>query len=177
MGLTIHYSLQTNLRSVPQVRHRVNQLRSRALDLPFAEVGPLVVLQGPDCEFKNRERDDPHRWLLIQCGEHLEHDWSGCGTCIHQLAPSHVIAFSTWPGEGCEPANFGLCRYPGTITVADPRNPQRLQSIRTQRSGWRWSSFCKTQYASNPECGGVEHFLHATCRSSGCSTMRRSWAC
>ena len=25
--------------------------------------------------------------------------------------------------------------------------------------GWRWGSFCKTQYASNPECGGVENFL------------------
>lgn len=26
-------------------------------------------------------------------------------------------------------------------------------------SGWRHSSFCKTQYASDPECGGVPNFL------------------
>ena len=26
-------------------------------------------------------------------------------------------------------------------------------------AGWRWGSFCKTQYASNPACGGVENFL------------------
>jgi len=26
-------------------------------------------------------------------------------------------------------------------------------------SGWRWNSFCKTQYASDPKCGGVQNFL------------------
>ena len=25
--------------------------------------------------------------------------------------------------------------------------------------GWLWTSFCKTQYASNPKLGGVENFL------------------
>jgi hypothetical protein len=25
--------------------------------------------------------------------------------------------------------------------------------------GWSWTSYCKTQYASNPKCGGVENFL------------------
>jgi hypothetical protein len=55
------------------------------------------------------------------------------------------------------PANFGLCRYPGSLQVTDEHgNPKR---IRTGLAGWRWSSFCKTQYASNPECGGGENFL------------------
>ena len=26
-------------------------------------------------------------------------------------------------------------------------------------AGWRWSSFCKTQYASDPDYGGVQNFL------------------
>lgn len=26
-------------------------------------------------------------------------------------------------------------------------------------SGWRYSSFCKTQYASDPQCGGIPNFL------------------
>jgi len=26
-------------------------------------------------------------------------------------------------------------------------------------TGWHWSSFCKTQYASNPDFGGVQNFL------------------
>ena len=35
----------------------------------------------------------------------------------------------------------------------------RRGPLKTGLSGWRWSSFCKTQYASNPQCGGVPHFL------------------
>jgi hypothetical protein len=68
------------------------------------------------------------------------------------VSPSHVIAFATSPGAGCEDANFGLCRYPGIIDVDGRR-------IRTGLRGWSWQSFCKTQYASNAECGGVENFL------------------
>jgi hypothetical protein len=34
---------------------------------------------------------------------------------------------------------------------------QRLVPI--QAAGWSWSSFCKTQYASDPACGGVANFL------------------
>ena len=26
-------------------------------------------------------------------------------------------------------------------------------------SGWRYSSFCKTQYASDPQCGGIPNFV------------------
>jgi hypothetical protein len=49
-----------------------------------------------------------------------------------------MIAFATQPGDGCEQANFGFCQ---------------------QTTGWRWQSFCKTQYASDPRCGGIENFL------------------
>ena len=33
------------------------------------------------------------------------------------------------------------------------------RTIRTGLGGWRWSSFCKTQYASDPRCGGIPNFL------------------
>ena len=29
----------------------------------------------------------------------------------------------------------------------------------THLDGWHWWSFCKTQYASNPACGGLPNFL------------------
>jgi hypothetical protein len=29
-----------------------------------------------------------------------------------------MIAFETKPGEGCEPANFGMCQYPSE--ASDP---------------------------------------------------------
>ncbi len=66
--------------------------------------------------------------------------------------PHHLIAFTIRPGDGCEAANFGLCQYPKTILDNGRR-------IRTKVSGWRWWSFCKTQYASNPACGGLPNFL------------------
>ena len=47
---------------------------------------------------------------------------------------------------------MGLAVYPKTMEVDGKR-------VRTNLSQWSWSSFCKTQYASNPEYGGVEHFL------------------
>ena len=58
------------------------------------------------------------------------------------IDPEHFIAFDTYPAEGSETAGFGLCKYPG-------------------RDGWHWHTFCKTQYASSPDCGGINNFLRA----------------
>jgi len=146
MGLTIHYSLRSDARTPRAARQVVEQLRARALDLPLAEVGDLVEFRGDDCDFDKVERS-PHRWLLIQASQHVERNG-----CHYRVDPMHVIAFSTSPGNGCEDANFGLCRFPSVIEIEGLR-------CRTGLKGWTWKSFCKTQYASNPECGGVENFL------------------
>ena len=147
MGLTIHYGLKHSGNDAAAL---VAKLRQRALDLPFTEVGEIVDLSGAACDFDQRDRDDPNRWLLIQAGQYLD-DPLNNGTS-YSLAPTRVIAFSTWPGEGCEEANFGLCQYPRYLHVDGRKIPTKLP-------GWSWRSFCKTQYASNPECGGVENFL------------------
>ncbi len=46
-------------------------------------------------------------------------------------------------------------------------------------TGWRYSSFCKTQYASDPQCGGVPNFIkchlcviHLLGRIAGLPTMK-----
>ena len=159
MGLTIHYSLKSSTRSPKKARELVARLRGRALDLPFAEVEDIVELTGEACDFERCDRDDPHRWLLIQAGQYVDRPAPGGGTYSYNVAPTHLIAFETLPGDGCEPANFGLCRYPAEIKVTDPDRPYRERRLRTRLSGWFWQSFCKTQYASNVECGGVENFL------------------
>ena len=166
MGLTIHWSLRSNTRSPKKARELVAQLRGRVLDLPFEQVGDIVELTGPECEFESLDRDDPHRWLLIQAGQHVDRPARGGGTYSYNVAPTHVIAFETLPGPGCEPANFGLCRYPALLEIEEKEryeygkgfvSPRRR--IRTRLTGWHWSSFCKTQYASNSECGGAQNFL------------------
>ena len=153
MGLTVHYRLHSDTRSATEARRLVEELRKRALDLPFVEVGQVVELKGDACDYEKRGRDDPNRWMLIQAGQYVERE-----NIHYHVEAKHVIAFSADPGEGCEQANFGVCLYPAVLAIQDPRtgHPRRL---RTELKGWCWSSFCKTQYASGAQYGGVPNFL------------------
>lgn len=155
MGLTIQYNLRARVRSPKRARELVARLRGRALDLPFEQVDELVELEGAQCDYQQYDQEDPKRWLLIQAGRFVG-DPRHEGTS-YQVAPLHVLAFTAWPGPGSEVANFGLCRFPATIEVEDRLG--RKQVIRTRLSGWSWGSFCKTQYASNKDCGGLANFL------------------
>ena len=156
MGLTIHYSFKTP-GSDAQARELVNALHQTAQDLPFKQLGQVVELSAKQCDPDGHGREEPLRWLLIQAAQSVEFKPQGrslnpgYGTW-YTVAPSRLIAFTAWPGEGCEASNFGLGQYPPVIQTC--HGP-----LRTGLSGWSWSSFCKTQYASNPKCGGVPHFL------------------
>ena len=151
MGLTIHYSLTTALTEADEVRDLVDSLRQFARDLPFKEVSELLEFRGEAADYEQTGRDDEHRWLKIQAGKFLDLDGRNV-----DVKPEQIIAFATWPGDGCEAANFGLCRYPAF--VVDTAGAKGRQ-VPTHLDGWRWQSFCKTQYASDPGCGGVENFL------------------
>jgi len=151
MGLTLHYSLRLDTASLSEARSAIANLHSWALDLPFTSVTPIVEYEGDECDFRLVDQASAQRWLLIQACQYVEVGRTSCG-----VPPKHLIAFSTTLGPGSEPANFGLCCYPATIEVRDPAQGKRR--LRTRLSGWRWASFCKTQYASNPECGGIKNF-------------------
>lgn len=202
MGLTIHYTLKSKQEDAKQI---VAQMRQLALDLPFEEVGEIVDLQGKECDYEAR-RDELQKgdnknetlfWLLIQAGERVRCPWNK--DMSRTVMPARIIAFDTWPGEGSEAANIGLCQYPAEIEWEyKPQDDQRFQEVTkdggwerhrfswdkwqrfrkrhgydfhyplayaeprqvpTKLAGWHWNSFCKTQYASNPECGGIPNFL------------------
>ena len=159
MGLTIHYDLQSKVDGPQQVRELVARLHKRALSLPLARVGHVLELRGSACDCERYDRQDANRWLLIQARQFSENSAPGDQDSHYPVAPRHLIAFSSWPGEGCEQANFGLCLYPRTVRVTDRRRPGYVRLVRTGLTGWQWSSFCKTQSASSPQYGGVEHFL------------------
>ncbi len=127
----------------------LEKLRQRALDLPFAEVSELVQREGDAADFEKCEKDDPWGWMLIQA-RGIVHQ----GGRLYRVKPLSVIGFRTWPGDGCEEANFGLCRYPATLDVTERFGPRR--TLKTGLDGWRWQSFCKTQYAAEVS---TEHFL------------------
>ena len=111
----------------------------------MSEVSDVVEFCGTDCDFHAAE--DEHQWLLVQARRMVP-----IGNRYHLIVPSHVIAFSAWPGEECEVANLGLSFYPDTIETEEGISP-------TDLSGWMWHSFCKTQFASNPDVGGIANFL------------------
>jgi hypothetical protein len=136
----------------------LEKLRQTATDLGFAEVGEVRRFVGKEADGDRRERDDSDRWLLIQAGAFVN---LGDGCSVH-VAPSVFYALDTWPGEGCESANFGLARYPASVVVDGTAYPTHLPT-----TAWRWRSFCKTQYANDPECGGVQNFLRCHMRVVG----------
>jgi hypothetical protein len=152
VGLTIHYQLRTNLDEPSDVAALVASLKQAAGRLPFRQVGPVVEFRDAEADFGRSGRDDEYRWLKIQASRHLE-----VGDHYVRVTPRHIIAFKVDPGAGCEPAHFGFCRFPPEIDVGSSGAAKRRQP--TGLAGWSWSSFCKTQYASNPDCGGVENFL------------------
>lgn len=146
MGLTIHYALKSDASSPDQARQLVERLRQGALDLAVLEVGDVLEFSGPACAFRTTQ-DDSAGWLLVQARRIIP---VGEAYCL--VVPIRVFAFSTWPGEGCEAANFGLAHYPDTVDSKEG-------ALITGLSGWSWQSFCKTQYASNPDIGGMANFV------------------
>ncbi len=152
MGLTIHYSLRSTARAAEEARALVEQLRQRTTELPFERVGKTFELSGEACDWQKPFHEADQHWLLIQASQYVERDDRRV-----DVAPDHVIAFTTLPGKGSEAANFGLCRYPGT---ANADLGDGVEPVRTGLpSDWMWQSFCKTQYASNPGNGDLENFL------------------
>ena len=154
MGLTIHYKLKAK-GTAASARKLVTALHQAAHDLPFKEVGTLVDVSGDECDFDRRGSDDPLRWLLIQAqgSVSLSHLPGESEYSSRRVAPTRLIAFTAWPGEGCEESNFGLCQYPAEIN--DPRHGK----LKTKLTGWQYRSFVKTQYSSDPRCGGAQNFL------------------
>ena len=150
MGLTIHYDLHSDIPSSREARRLVEELRKKALNLPFAEVGEVIEVHGDACDFEKYDRDNPLRWLVSQAG-----GWFVKESIHYRVMPKQVIMFSTSPGEGCEDADFGLAIYPSILPIQDPRTG-RNRRLQTELKGWCWSSFCKTIYASRH---GIEHFV------------------
>jgi hypothetical protein len=135
MGLTIHYDLKLKDRRVSVARQAIERLHAKAQELPFQHVGEIWDVKGPETDFDRVDDSEGKRWFLIQSGCYVEISPHNV-----QVNPKRIIGFCTLPGNGCEPANFGLCQYPATIEFQGKR-------YRTHRPGWTWGSFCKTQYA------------------------------
>ena len=216
MGLTVHYSLASKVKSADKALSLVQQVRQLALDLPFQEVDEIQIVNDPS--ILNATIDDARNggsWVGAMSAMRVPIPWTkliyeypGGSTTQQQrskeVRPSHIISFNTIPAEGCETAQFGLALYPFEVEVdyfpQDDRKFKKLllsrdrhrnvtnadwvfdlakfekslppnlrytyedrkvtkRRLKTNFGGWRMNDFCKTQYASDPKCGGVANFI------------------
>jgi hypothetical protein len=140
MGLAITYSLRLQSVTSDVILATMNTLHRHAADLPFVRLGEVVDLRGEDCLLNN---DDTHTLLkfgamtLEDYGEIHKNRFNTVPTC------SQLIGFEVLPGDGCNTCTFGL--------ASDADHPQN----------WHWYDYCKTQYASNPDYGGLANFLQS----------------
>lgn len=149
MGLTIHYQLAAPDMDRAHAQQIVQRLRYKARDLSFYQVGAIIEYTGADPTSRQAQGDHPDDWLFYESRRTIVID-----DYRLRVPPEHAIAFSTMPAAGSEPAYFGLATYPQTIALHD-----RVGRRPTGLTGWSWKSFCKTQFASHPDLGGLENFL------------------
>ena len=176
MGLTIHYSFRAPEADASTVKDTIYQLWRSTMTAGFVEIGDILHLRGDKCNFNFRDRYDGLRWMLAFTfrGRYDGIRWllaQAAGAVSHspedalherpiviRVRPLEVIAFTTLPGAGCEPANFGLARYPKFVSFQHG-DKQHDVSTGDLGEGWHWHSFCITQYASHPYRGGIRNFL------------------
>ena len=168
MGLTIHYTLALPAKTtVAGVRQKLSTLRQACLDLPFQEVSAMLEFKGADCNPDRLDQNHPHRWFLGQADSNIYFQIARSGKptavpnlqdgcCARTVLPTHVIGFSTYPGNGSEQCNVGLSHFPKTVVVPNKQTAKNHRLSVADGGGWKWHSFCKTQFANEH---GLEHFL------------------
>jgi hypothetical protein len=138
MGLTISYKLRSLEHNIDNIRGQVLALHHKAKDLCFMDVGEIIILKDQECTIDMNGGDDPNIELKVHGSEITSIDKDGKFSFRH---PSYIIGFTLIPGKGCSMADIGFRVYPDADQV------------------WTWFGYCKTQYASNPEYGGLDNFI------------------
>ena len=156
MGLTIHWSFQ-GPQSKSEVTSIIAKMRQRAMDLPFESVGEIVHFKGEDANFDHDPPNGKYRWLKIQARETI---WSKDGTRGWDCPAKEIIGFQVNVAPGSEWMEVFLATYPKSILIEDEWT-RKHKRLRTNRINWSGGGFCKTQYASRPDCGGVPNFLRS----------------
>lgn len=139
MGLTIHYKFNLENATIDQAREKVVALHKLAAKLPFKHVDDLVEISEDNCDSNKDDVDDIHAFIKFRALKPVKisvdtFSWEN---------PTYIIGFDSLPGDGSETPIFGLATHSEIKEVND----------------WSWTGFCKTQYASNPEYGGLENFI------------------
>lgn len=134
MGYSIHYQFKAGNRPSDEIRSVLHSLHHHAQALPFTWVDANVTeLQGKDCIFS--PENGTSLLLTLQA---IQHNFA-TGESIY---PTHLIGFEALPRPGCEGLVIFLGQY-------------------SHNENWMATGHCKTQFASQPEYGGIANFVLA----------------
>ena len=144
MGLTVHYKLAAPKNcDAAQAHELVRAMRRRAQGFKQRGRVEKVLPIGTDHESL--------RWAMDY--REVPHPYRDGQKSGIEIPAAEGFLFFVEVGEDCEPLRLGLCRYPKTVVMGGRR-------YRTERPGWRFDGFAKTQYAS---LHGWEHFRRCHC--------------
>jgi hypothetical protein len=153
LGLAI--SCYFRLRNAPlqEAREKIKALHAHTAALDPEEISELVELDGPDCNFNGSS--DPYSEYK-HCAMLEEELHRSISTREFNIGCTHLLGFTVVHGKGCSFIAYGLATHSKALD---------------EPSDWHWYTFCKTQYASNPEYGGIQNFINS--HLSVLSTMRK----
>jgi hypothetical protein len=170
MGLTIHYEWKIKS-DVAAARRAIGQFHALAQALPFDQVSEIYEQDSPDADFTYRRYEHSFRHGELYLARNRA---DGDEEMVHVPA-LHALFFNVYV-QGAETASIGLASHPPVVLHREDvieRNDAGTEHRRLVGQGdpiefptWRrgyysWQSFCKTQYAGNPDLGGEANFLRA----------------
>lgn len=173
MGLTVHlrYAAAPG-GDAASVRATIAGIHAACSNLPGVRVGRITDMGARAIHAAYRQMDAPRRWMVIQhrqlvCYRRDEH---GVPILLPDLADGagmtgvladRIIGFTMEPGDGCEPLNIALATHPDSVAIPPPPAQPGIGTHRLQlpANSWFGTCFCKTIYASDPDCGGPTNFL------------------
>ena len=159
MGLSIHYRLDFS-GSDDDAKRFVSRLHEVAVRFGAGEVTPLRELAGEAAALSTAVVDEDSVLKLAASS------WGQVDKHPHPVDALRLCGFVLAPGQGCEPAPMGLAQFPASIMVDGRAVDTELGE------GWHWVSHVKTEYASNPQFGGIQNFLQ--CHLTICALLEKA---
>ena len=158
MGLTINYELRLpGITADEDAILLLERLQLHALTLGPAAITPVLRLTG--AELSSQLERGTVEWFFQILSDGIREERDGAAGPIADQERLALAGFLMAPGEGSEPAMFGLVR------PLLSRPPAKASDTFEWRD-WCWHSFCKTQYAS---AVSDEHFVR--CHTSVVSML------
>lgn len=170
MGLTVYYNWRTKI-DLPSARRMITEFHAIAQSLPFDDVSEIYEQGPPD----GKSAFAPYDHCFRQGDLYLPRTRrDGDQETVHVRA-LHAMFFNMHV-KGAESASIGLATHPPVVLHREDiieRSEDGAERGRllgqgdpvefpTRRRGcYSWQSFCKTQYAGNPNLGGEANFLKA----------------